>query len=149
MIKYYKSQLNNKLIERKIQCTSRECKINKIFVEFYIFQLTGSYDRKTIILHPWSLWSEIFEVKVNDSTFLIKGKRKKKKALKLLPFRGKYRITLRACFYFGGRLSILFYLEHRYPQRGSKNSLTCSSLIYVNWKLRKSGRFQSFFATPA
>jgi len=36
MIKYYKSQLNNKLIERKIQCTSRECKINKIFVEFYI-----------------------------------------------------------------------------------------------------------------
>lgn len=113
-----------------------------------IFQLTGSYDRKTIFSHSWGLRSEIFEVKINDRTFLIKETASVKKTLwNCSPFKGS-RITLRACFYSAGRLSILLYLEHRYPRRGSKNSLTCSSLIYVNWKLRKSGGFQSFLPVP-
>lgn len=106
---------------------------NKIFREFNILTHPGSYDRETIFSHSRSLRRKISEVTVNDRTFLIKRKGEGwKKALELLPFQGEVESRCARVSTPDGRLSILLYLAHRYPRCGSKNSLTCSSLIYVN-----------------
>jgi len=79
------------------------------------------------------LRSEIFEIKVNDRAFLIKGKASvKKKALELLPFQGKWNHAARVFLLRWATIDSPLLRAHRYPRRGSKNSLTCSSLIYVN-----------------